>query len=384
MNCQNKEKYHYLKSELYSLVKENDNIFEFLQRGSLDGIWYWDLEKPENEWMSARFWETFGVDPLTKQHLSQEWKDMINPEDLQTALKNFHEHCKNPDHPYDQVVRYKHRNGSWVAVRCRGLAIRNSEGKPIRMLGAHTDVTKIQNAEKLAELNRDLILVNQDLSAFAYAASHDLQSPVKSLRGLIEVLEIEFPSFKLDESETFCHIKKTVDRMQDLINSVLALSEGDGQIADKCEVNLNSVLEKSIKNLKREIEDNSAIIEFSDLYTIEGNQTLLIRLFDNLIGNSIKYRKKEEHPVIIVSSKLTESDLVIQFSDNGIGIDEKYLDEIFNFFTKVHPKSEYPGSGLGLAITRKIVKNHGGKIWVESKKGSGSNFYISFPRGGRS
>ncbi|MBU6955753.1 ATP-binding protein [Hahella sp. HN01] len=134
-------KKHYLQSELYSLLKSDDSIFEFIQAGSLDGIWYWDLEKPENEWMSDRFWTTFGYDPAEKQHLASEWQDMIFPEDLAVAYENFKKHCADPKHAYDQIVRYKHHDGSTVWVRCRGLAIRNESGAPVRMLGAHTNVT---------------------------------------------------------------------------------------------------------------------------------------------------------------------------------------------------------------------------------------------------
>lgn len=134
---------HYLKKELYQLVQSNSEIFEFIQKGSLDGVWYWDLENPEQEWMSPRFWETFGIKPSTKKHLSSEWQDIINSDDLKTALDNFYKHLADPNHPYDQIVRYKHSDGSTVMIRCRGIAIRDANGKPIRMLGAHTNLTEL-------------------------------------------------------------------------------------------------------------------------------------------------------------------------------------------------------------------------------------------------
>jgi histidinol-phosphatase (PHP family) len=141
-------KENYLKNELYDLIKSDENIFEFIQSGSLDGIWYWDLENPENEWMSPKFWETLGYNADEKKHLASEWQDIIFQEDLKLALVNFQKHCADPSHPYDQIVRYKHKNGSVVWIRCRGLAIRYENGKPIRMLGAHTDITILKNAEK--------------------------------------------------------------------------------------------------------------------------------------------------------------------------------------------------------------------------------------------
>ena len=139
---------NYLKQELYYLVCSDANIFEFIQSGSLDGIFYWDLEYPENEWMSPKFWETLGYDPDEKKHLACEWQDIIFPEDLSLAQDNFNKHCEDPGYPYDQIVRYRHKNGSTIWLRCRGLAIRDRYGKPIRMVGAHSDITSLKQAEK--------------------------------------------------------------------------------------------------------------------------------------------------------------------------------------------------------------------------------------------
>ena len=142
---------NYLKKELYELIQNDSRIFDFLERGSLDGLWYWDLENPEHEWMSPSFWELLGYDPASKKHLASEWQELIFAEDLQKALNNYHKHCEDQNHPYDQVVRYRHKDGHTVWVRCRGIAIRDQNGKPIRMLGAHNDLTSVKTAE--SELN---------------------------------------------------------------------------------------------------------------------------------------------------------------------------------------------------------------------------------------
>ncbi len=126
---------HYLKRELYEKFAQTSAIFEFLQLGSLDGIWYWDLQNPDHEWLSPRFWELLGFDPAEMPHLAAAWQDLIYPDDLRTALENRAKHRADPDYPYDQVVRYRHKNGSCVWVRCRGIAIRDGNGDPVRMLG---------------------------------------------------------------------------------------------------------------------------------------------------------------------------------------------------------------------------------------------------------
>lgn len=142
---------HYLKKELYELVRKDGTIFEFLQAGSLDGLWFWDIERPAEEWLSPRFKEVFGYADEEIPNTSAWWQANIFPEDLPLVLENFRRHRADPRHPYDQVVRYRHKNGSTVWIRCRGIAIRNASGQAIRMLGAHTDVTAVIEAQSLRD-----------------------------------------------------------------------------------------------------------------------------------------------------------------------------------------------------------------------------------------
>lgn len=143
---------NYLQKELNTLVQKDTKIFDFLQLASLDGLWYWDLEKPENEWMNARFWETLGYDPECMPHKASAWQDIIFPEDLEIATQNAQKHFEDPNYPYDQVVRYSHKKGHTVWIRCRGIAIRDEAGKPVRMLGAHNDITSQKAAEEKLRL----------------------------------------------------------------------------------------------------------------------------------------------------------------------------------------------------------------------------------------
>lgn len=142
-----KSKDHYLKTEFYEQLHKDNALFDFIQEGSLDGIWYWNLEQEEDEWMSPKFWEVLGYDPNEMPHSSRAWQDIIFPEDLREVNINFAKHLEDANHPFDQIVRYKHKDGSIVWVRCRGIAIRNNEGKPIRMLGAHTNITELKRKE---------------------------------------------------------------------------------------------------------------------------------------------------------------------------------------------------------------------------------------------
>ncbi len=158
-NCQAEllQSGHYLKKELYELIASDHKIFDFVQESSLDGIWYWDLEKQEHEWMSPKLWTTLGYDPANMPHAPSAWQDIIFPEDLKVAMENLSQHLADPLHPYDQIVRYRHQDGHTVWIRCRGLAIRNKEGKATRMLGAHTDVTSLKEKEKELEKTKHLL-----------------------------------------------------------------------------------------------------------------------------------------------------------------------------------------------------------------------------------
>ncbi len=139
---------HYLKKELYQLIKEDESIFDFVQERAFDGLWYWDLESPEDEWLNARFWTSLGYNPNEMPHKSSAWKSIINPDDLKVALDNFYKYIANPEKYYEQEVRYTHKNGSTIWARCRGMLIRDENGKPIRMLGTQQNITAFKLKEQ--------------------------------------------------------------------------------------------------------------------------------------------------------------------------------------------------------------------------------------------
>lgn len=148
---------HYLETELYEMIQKDSTIFDFLEKNSLDGIWYWDMENPQNEWLSPRFWEVLGYEAEEKKHLVCEWQELIFPEDLEKTIENFNKHYEDPNHPYDQIVRYRHKDGHTVWIRCRGSILRDKNQKPIRMIGVHNDVTvQKYNEEKLLKRTDEL------------------------------------------------------------------------------------------------------------------------------------------------------------------------------------------------------------------------------------
>ncbi|MEM6845082.1 MAG: PAS domain S-box protein [Bacteroidota bacterium] len=168
---------HYLQQELYEQIKSHSDIFEFIQKSAIDGLWYWDLEQPQHEWMSPDFWITLGYNPADMPHRADAWQNIIFPEDLKSASERLSQHLADPNIPYDQVVRYRHKKGHTVWVRCRGIAIRNEKGEPTRMLGAHVDLTSLKEKEgELQIMVQELDASKQELQSFLDGANDLIQS----------------------------------------------------------------------------------------------------------------------------------------------------------------------------------------------------------------
>ena len=158
---------HYLKKELFEKLHSDDNLFEFIRSSSLDGLWYWDLENPDEEWMDEQFWKTLGYDPSTMPSKASAWQNIIHPDDLSAAKDIANQHFQHPEIPYDLLVRYTHKKGHTVWIRCRGKAIRDDNGKPIRMLGAHIDVSELKEKEiALTEEKKRLQEIQDELERY--------------------------------------------------------------------------------------------------------------------------------------------------------------------------------------------------------------------------
>ncbi|MDR6263702.1 ATP-binding protein [Roseobacter sp. N2S] len=369
---------HYLKTELEHEMSVNPAMWQFVQEASLDGVWYWDLEQPDQEWMSPEFWKLFGIDPREKTHNPAEWQDIINPDDLKLALINFEQHCADSNHPYDQVVRYKHVDGSTIWVRCRGQAIRDGTGKAIRMLGVHNEITAVK---RRYETGRELAAANSELRSFAYAVSHDLKSPVNTVSMLLaELLENERHALSKDGLDLVDLAGTSIKRMQVLIEDLLSYTSVIGEVVEFEPVALDVLAQDVLDDLRQDIENSGAEVDVSSLPKVIAHRTQMRLLLKNLIGNAVKYGKKEGGNKIKLFATVVDGNQVeINVQDNGIGIDEADFDKVFAVFGRLHRYEEYDGVGLGLALCRRIAMNHGGTITLQSKSGQGSCFAVRLP-----
>ena len=384
---------HYLKKELYELVRSDPAIFEFLQAGSLDGIWYWDVERQDQEWMSPRFKELFGYRDDEIPNTSEWWQANIFPEDRDVALDNFAKHLADPNHPYDQIVRYRHRDGSSVWVRCRGLAVRNERGEPIRLLGCHTDVTALKRAEEdlrrqAAELRdaRDAAeRANRAKGTFLANVSHEIRTPLNAVIGTAELLEdTDLTPVQLDH---LAAIRESAEALLDIINDILDFSkiEADKLQSEQQPFRLRDRLNNLVKSLAPRLHGKPVAMR-SDVAgdapdTLVGDARLLRQVLANLLSNAIKFTERGTIELRVRPHERAGDTVTLRFevADTGIGIPPDKQRVIFEEFVQADASTtrRYGGTGLGLAIASRLVEALGGAIGLESEPGAGSTFHFT-------
>ncbi|NER48479.1 MAG: GAF domain-containing protein [Symploca sp. SIO1A3] len=241
----------------------------------------------------------------------------------------------------------------------------------------------LRQADELAELAQDLERSNAELKKFAYVASHDLQEPLNQVANYVQLLEMRYEKQLDEDAKDFITFAvEGVSLMQTLIDDVLAYSKVDLKGIEFELIEVETALDQALGNLRGRIGDSGAIITQDDLPTVMADSTQLMQLFQNLVGNAIKFRSQQP-PKIHIGAKRLEDAWLFSVQDNGIGIDPQFADRIFVIFQRLHTRDEYHGTGMGLAICKKIVECHRGRIWVESELGQGATFYFTIPVGRR-
>ncbi|MDD3619487.1 MAG: MASE3 domain-containing protein [Desulfobulbaceae bacterium] len=239
------------------------------------------------------------------------------------------------------------------------------------------DLSREAHLREIDSLMGELERSNRNLQQFASIVSHDLQEPLRTVSSFVKLLQQRYAG-SLDERAD-AYIRFVTDgtkQMQILLNDLLAYARLGGGKLNRQPLELRAVLERALMNLGETVKSRNATVTSSELPVIEGDETQMVQLFQNLIGNAIKFNVRD-NPVVDISAEAGEKEWVIRVRDNGIGIDPKDMDRIFLIFQRLHRREEYQGSGIGLAFCKKIVERHGGRIWVESRPGEGSSFYFS-------
>ncbi len=363
------------KASYQALRNSETRLAMALEAGSM-GVWEWRLGDGRMEW-SPQLEAIHGLQPETFGGTFEAFQLDIHPEDSAQVLDSI-QNALAQETEYRQEYRIVRpdRNIAWLEMR--GRIHYDDAGIAERMVGICMDITVRKHVEEELLLQAErLARSNADLRSFAHAASHDLQEPLRIISTFSELLLRRYKG-KLDPGadELIASVVDSSLRMGTMIKDQLNYSRviNDSEVPS-VDVDLNEALQWALGNIQAAIEESGASIHAGPLPTVRGDRVQLAQLFQNLIGNAIKYRGVEP-PEIRVSAEQNTGEWVLSVCDNGLGIDPAYHERIFGVFKRLHG-SEYPGTGIGLALCKRIVEKHGGRIWVESEKGKGSTFHFS-------
>jgi PAS domain S-box-containing protein len=378
-------------------VENSDMRFQAMVENSSDMITIRDHEG-NLRFRSSSIKNILGYEP--DEYANRSSYDLIHPDDL-GAIRTSSEALAAGEIDMFQVeYRCRHKNGSWRVLE--GIA-RKYDDETIDLHGIivnSRDITDRKAAERqLRSYTFKLEQSNRELQEFAYVASHDLQEPLRKVQAFGDRLEKKCADALSDEGRDYvARMKNAAGRMQNLINDLLTFSRVATKTQPYRSVNLKTITEEVVSDLEVRIEQTGGRVEIGELPVLDADAVQMRQLFQNLIGNALKFHRADEKPVVKVYAETIaangagfssngedlravgdESFCRIVIEDNGIGFDEKYLDRIFTVFQRLHGRMEYEGSGIGLAVCRKIVERHGGQITAQSKEGEGAKFFIDLP-----
>lgn len=367
------------------LIKSKER-YDVAVRGSNNGLWDWDVITGES-YCSPRFREILGDDEFVPS--AEAFDERIHPDDLDRVVRSVEKHLSQK-RPYDTEFRMRHADGHYVWVRGRGQAIWDQRGQPVRMAGSMEDITvrkanedeRRKMEEEREHLIEKLARSNEELDNFAYIASHDLKEPLRAIHNHCRFLLEDHEDALDDDGLRRVHrLMELSQRMERLTSDLLYFSRlGRDRMAFK-ETDLNDVIDDITCTLQDTLKEKNAVIVVpAPLPAIACDTVRVTEMLRNLVGNAIKYNDNSEKRVEIGYENSTRK--VFYVKDNGIGIDEEYHDSVFRIFKRLHGRKKYgDGTGSGLTFVKKIVEQHGGKIWLQSKKGEGTTFFFTLEAG---
>ncbi|HEX2333195.1 MAG TPA: PAS domain S-box protein [Burkholderiales bacterium] len=320
-----------------------------------------------------------------RELLGQHVKDISHPDDRDVTDADRARIRKGEIDSARFEKRYLRADGTVVWCRIAIALVRDVFGMPQHEVAVFDDITDRKKADAaLSEAHEELKRSNAELEQFAYVASHDLQEPLRMVASYTQLLARRYDD-RLDEDarEFMAYIVDGASRMKQLIEDLLAYSRLGTKGVDFKRVSADAALRRALFSLRTAIEETGAMVTRDPMPTLAADEIQLGQLFQNLIGNALKFRSASV-PRINIAVKESTEEYSFEVRDNGIGIEPQYYERIFMVFQRLHNKGEYPGTGIGLAICKKVVERHGGRIWVESRPGEGSSFFFTLPKEQRS
>ena len=294
------------------------------------------------------------------------------PPEWQSRFEAIMQQCLRGEAVRNMEFEVPDKRGKMIPVLATVSLLTNETGDPAGIAQIVKNITDLKRATE--ELRRS----NRELEQFASVVAHDLQQPLTTVKGYCDLLERHHHQELSEQAQGFLSaVNGGIEQAQTLVADILSYSCLDRQAKPDAPVRCGDAMNQALNSLQSAIAESGAETICHDLPVVLGNGSQLVQLFENLIGNAIKYHGQA--PRVEISAVRDGDDWVFCIADNGIGIDPRHHDQIFDIFVRLHSSGQYPGTGIGLAICRKIVERHGGRIWVESQPGSGSRFFFTLP-----
>ncbi len=365
-------------NDTVALLRDSREVqarYRTLVEESLVGVYF--IQDDKFVYVNPRMTEIFGYSQ--SEIIGKAVPDLVVQEDREMVSQRLQERVSGKVQSAHYVFHGLCKDGRIISAEVAGA--RTTYGGRPAIIGSLQDVTqRVAMEEAMQRLANELALSNQDLEQFAFVASHDLQEPLRMVSSHLDLIRMHLQG-KLD-AETAESMGYAVDgaaRMQAMIHDLLAFSRAGRKDKGFVRTDLQHVVSEALHNLQVCIEETGAVIEIGSLPTLQAEPGQMMQLFQNLLNNAIKYRRKEVPPRVEVGSRREDGAWLFWVKDNGIGIPQQDLHRIFMIFQRLHTHREYPGTGIGLAICKRIVEFHHGRIWAESNMGEGSTFFFTLP-----
>jgi PAS domain S-box-containing protein len=341
------------------------------------GIWEWDITQPHAIW-SPGLYVIYGLTPESYTPSYEEYLKRVHPEDRQRVMdatnKVFHQH-----EPYSHDERIYRADGTIRYLHTWAFPVLDPDGTLLRLMGVCQDITDRKLAENaVAENAADLARSNAELERFAYAASHDLQEPLRSIASFVQLLERRYRGkLDADADEAIHFAVEGVKRMKALIDDTLEYSRVRNRDIVPTAFPLAEAVRRAVAALKASIDESGAAIHVGELPGVRAEPALVTSLVQNLVANAIKFRGGGG-PGGPVEARPPEGAMAhVVVRDNGAGVPEAQRERVFEMFQRLDP--DKPGTGIGLPICRKVVERHGGRIWIEGPAGGGTEVHFTLP-----
>jgi PAS domain S-box-containing protein len=358
--------------------RRSSAALEEAQRLGRIGSWSWQIEEDVVTW-STELFNILGCDPSKGTPNFAEQASLYRPACF-GRLREQVARALNTGEPYALELAYVRPDGAEGWVEARGECVRDALGQTIGLQGTVQDITSRHLIEqRLAAQSSELQRSNADLERFAYVASHDLQEPLRMVCSYGQLLQRRFLADLQPEAQEFvAYMVDGGQRAQALIRDLLALARLDSQAQPWAPVDLQALLVDTLRPMRLLIQDSGAQVTSDPLPTVVGDARQLGQLLANLLGNAIKFRA-EAAPRVHIAAEREASGWRISVKDNGIGIESRYFERVFQMFQRLHLREVYEGTGIGLAICKRVVERHGGQIGVSSVRGKGTTFFFFLP-----